>query len=140
MSGKGRRSGGVDCYLANPGLQQAGPGPAVRGPRGGDVSISLDDQWIDAYPGPEHVIYPALAVRFLSCSSSCFLRRRMDFGVTSTSSSSSMNSRACSSDIRIGGVSRMFSSLPAARMLVSCFPFRGLTTRSLSREWMRSEE
>jgi hypothetical protein len=41
-------------------------------------------------------------------------------GVTSTSSSSSMNSSACSSAVRTGGVSRMFSSVPAARMLVSC--------------------
>ena len=30
---------------------------------------------------------------------------------------------------------QMFSSLPAARMLVSCFALVGLTTRSLPREW-----
>ena len=59
---------------------------------------------------------------------------RMFAGVTSTSSSSSMNSMACSSVMRIGGVSWMFSSVPAARTLVSCLALSALTTRSFSRE------
>ena len=44
---------------------------------------------------------------------------RIEAGVTSTSSSSAMNSTAYSSVSWIGGVSRIASSLPAARMLVS---------------------
>ena len=42
-----------------------------------------------------------------------------------------MNSIACSSDILIGVVSTIASSVPDARMLVSCLPFRQLTVRSL---------
>ncbi len=61
---------------------------------------------------------------------------RIDFGVTSTSSSSSMNSTAYSSVSRIGGVRFTASSLPAARMFVSFLPLIGFTTRSFSREWM----
>ena len=63
-------------------------------------------------------------------------RSRMLFGVISTSSSSSMNSTAYSSDIWIGGTSRTASSVPAARILVNCFPLIGLTTISFSREWI----
>jgi len=37
-----------------------------------------------------------------------------------------MNSIACSSENRIGGVKTTFSSLPAARMLVSFFPLSGV--------------
>src|SRR5215471_21670310 len=40
---------------------------------------------------------------------------------------------ACSSDILRGGVRRTASSLPAARMLVSCLPFSTLMSRSLPR-------
>src|SRR5262249_18373567 len=58
-----------------------------------------------------------------SASFRSFLRSRTLAGVTSTSSSSSMNSSACSSENLIGGVRMMFSSEPAARMLVSCLPF-----------------
>ena len=64
------------------------------------------------------------------------LRRRILLGVTSTSSSSSMNSTAYSSDIWMGGTSRTASSVPAARILVNCFPLIGLTTISFSREWI----
>ena len=39
---------------------------------------------------------PAREARLRSLSVSCFLRRRISFGVTSTSSSSSMKSRRCS--------------------------------------------
>src|SRR5438105_6556589 len=76
------------------------------------------------------------SARRRSCSLRWRLRRRMDFGVISTSSSSPMNSTAYSSVSPIGGVSRMASSLPLARMLVSCLVRIGLTTRSLSRLWM----
>jgi uncharacterized peroxidase-related enzyme len=58
---------------------------------------------------------------------------RIDFGVTSTSSSSSIQASAFSSVMRIGGVRRTASSLPAARMLVSFLPLSTLTSRSLSR-------
>ena len=61
-----------------------------------------------------------------------FLRRRIAFGVISTSSSSSMNSSACSSENLIGGIRPSSSSLPDARKLVSCLPRRALTVRSLS--------
>ena len=57
-------------------------------------------------------------------------------GVISTSSSSSMNSSACSRVSRIAGVNITASSLPEARMLVSCLAFSGLTVRSLSRAWI----
>ena len=58
----------------------------------------------------------------------------MAFGVTSTSSSSLMNSSADSSVNTRGGVRNSFSSAAVVRMLVSFFAFDGLTTRSLSRE------
>src|SRR6185369_2958936 len=64
------------------------------------------------------------------------LRSRMDFGVISTSSSSSMNSTAYSSVSWIGGVILIASSLPLTRKLVSCFMRTALTTRSLSQLWM----
>src|SRR6185437_2658734 len=64
------------------------------------------------------------------------LRRRIDCGVTSTSSSSLMNSSAYSSVILRGGAITSFSSAAVVRMLVSFFTLHGLTTRSLSREWM----
>ena len=60
----------------------------------------------------------------------------MEVGVTSTSSSSAMNSTAYSSVSSMGGVSRIASSLPAARMLVSFLVLIGFTTRSLSRLWI----
>jgi rhodanese-related sulfurtransferase len=67
------------------------------------------------------------AERLRSCSLSSFLRRRMLSGVTSTSSSSSMNSSACSSVCFTGGVRINASSVPAARMLVSCLALVGFT-------------
>jgi hypothetical protein len=51
-----------------------------------------------------------------------FRRRTVD-GVTSTSSSSLMNSTACSSPSRLGGMRRMASSADEARMLVCFFPW-----------------
>src|ERR1017187_3344167 len=50
-----------------------------------------------------------------------FLRRRIDTGVTSTNSSSRMNSMACSRFRMRGGTSLMASSAVDARMLVSFF-------------------
>ncbi len=47
-----------------------------------------------------------------------------------------MNSTADSSVSWMGGVRTTFSSLPAARTLVSFLPFTGFTMRSLSRLWM----
>ncbi len=61
------------------------------------------------------------------------LRSRTDSGVTSTHSSSEMNSRACSSESRSGGVRRMASSAEAERMLVCFFSLVGLTSISSSR-------
>src|SRR5205823_11859617 len=61
------------------------------------------------------------------------LRNRIDCGVASTSSSSSMYSSACSRVILRGGLRMMFSSRLVVRMLVSCFAVVGLTTMSLSR-------
>ena len=58
------------------------------------------------------------------------LRRRTFFGVTSTHSSSRMNSRAWSSDSGRGGVRRMSSSLLDARMFVSFFSLQMFTSMS----------
>ena len=63
------------------------------------------------------------------CSSTT-LRSRTLCGVTSTHSSSAMNSSACSSDIGRGGTRRTVSSEPAARLLVSFFSFVGFTSIS----------
>ena len=71
--------------------------------------------------------------RLRSFGSSKRLRNRIDFGVISTNSSSSMYASAFSSVIRIGGVRRTASSLDVVRMLVSCLPLRTLISRSLSR-------
>src|SRR5271154_5576556 len=53
-------------------------------------------------------------------ASSTFLRRRMDFGVTSTNSSSEINSIAFSSVNSRGGISRIASSALDER-LFACF-------------------
>ena len=63
------------------------------------------------------------------------LRRRMLFGVTSTHSSSRMNSSACSSESGRGGIRRTSSSAVAERMLVSFFSLDAFTSRSFSREF-----
>ena len=54
--------------------------------------------------------------------------------VISTSSSSLMNSTALSSVSCTGGTRRIASSVPEARMLVSCLQRMGFTTMSFSRE------
>ncbi len=63
-----------------------------------------------------------------------FFRSRSDFGVTSTISSSAMNSIACSRFSAFTGTSRMASSALDARMLVIFFSRTTFTSRSLSRE------
>src|SRR5690606_7350823 len=80
----------------------------------------------------QRAAHAARLARLRSTSVRIFLRSRIAFGVTSTSSSSSMNSSACSSDSLIGGTRPSSSSLPEARKLVSCLPRRALTVRSLS--------
>src|SRR6185369_6761385 len=60
-------------------------------------------------------------------------RKRKLLGVTSTSSSSLMNSRACSRFMIRGGTRCTVSSEPEARMLVSFFSRTMLTSKSLSR-------
>ena len=59
--------------------------------------------------------------------------RRIDFGVTSTSSSSWIQASERSSVMRIGGVRRTASSFAVVRMLVSFLPLSTLTSRSFSR-------
>src|SRR5688500_5632271 len=77
---------------------------------------------------PLYLLYPYFSDRFLAFSCRIFFRRRMFSGVTSTSSSSAMYSRACSSVIGLMGVRTMASSVPEARMLVSFFSLVGFTT------------
>src|SRR6266404_2557756 len=61
-----------------------------------------------------------------------FFRRRSDLGVTSTNSSSAMNSMACSRLSWRCGTRRTASSEVDARMLVSFFSRTTLTSRSVS--------
>src|SRR5580765_2644297 len=89
------------------------------------------------------VSYASTSVAFFACLlatsrvewSRIFLRMRMDWGVTSTSSSSSIHSRHCSRVISRAGVSWTAKSLPEARMLVRCFLQQTCTTMSASREF-----
>src|SRR5215213_2821868 len=60
-------------------------------------------------------------------------RKRILCGVTSTSSSSAINSSACSNDNSFGGTSRIASSAVEARMFVSFFSFIAFTSRSTVR-------
>ena len=61
---------------------------------------------------------------------STILRMRMLFGVISTSSSSAMNSRDCSRESTVCGVSFSASSEPEARVFVACFYLQTLMTMS----------
>src|SRR5690554_8019446 len=63
-----------------------------------------------------------LLAHLRSFSVRCFLRRRVDLGVTSSSSSSSIYSSACSRVTFIGATRPMTSSLPEARRLSSLWP------------------
>src|SRR5262249_46476921 len=74
------------------------------------------------------------AYRFRSDSFRYTFRSRIDFGVTSTNSSSSMYSSAISRVICRGGLRRIVFSAVDARMLVSFFSRQALTGRSLSRQ------
>jgi hypothetical protein len=85
------------------------------------------DAQTDAAPA-----FSRFAARPRSVWSKTILRRRTDRGVTSTHSSSAMNSSACSSDIGLGGIS--FSNESALdRTFVSFFSFVGLTSMSSAR-------
>ena len=70
-----------------------------------------------------------------SWSDSARLRSRMDFGVTSTSSSAAIISMADSSVMGGGGVRRSDSSWLWVRMLVSFFSLVALTSMSPDREF-----
>ena len=61
------------------------------------------------------------------------LRSRIESGVTSTHSSSRMNSSACSSESGRGGISRTSSSEVEARMFVSFFSLVAFTSMSSER-------
>jgi hypothetical protein len=81
--------------------------------------------------------YPAAF--FLAMLSECLfpadsstLRSRMDFGVTSTISSSRMNCRALSRVMGMTGESMTLSSLPAALMLVSFLALVGSSSMAFS--------
>ena len=75
------------------------------------------------------------ALRPRTVRSRMALRRRMFFGVTSTSSSLLMYSMACSSDRMRGGVRRMASSEDDVRMFETFFFLHGLMSMSFSREF-----
>ena len=60
-------------------------------------------------------------------------RMRIDCGVTSTHSSSRMNSSACSSESGFGGISRTSSSELDAHMFVSFFSLHAFTSMSSER-------
>ena len=71
-----------------------------------------------------------MAARFLMVGSRIFLRILSDFGVTSKSSSVSINSRACSKLKTFGGVRRSASSALEERVFVSCFFFHTFSSIS----------
>src|SRR5207248_7436962 len=71
-----------------------------------------------------------LFFRLFACNT--FFRRRKDFGVISTNSSSAMNSMACSRFSGLNGTRRMASSAVEARMFVSFFSRTAFTSRSVS--------
>ena len=62
-----------------------------------------------------------IAARLRMVGSRIFLRMRRELGVTSKSSSVSINSSACSKLKILGGVSLSASSALEERVLVSCF-------------------
>src|SRR5271169_2342080 len=71
--------------------------------------------------------------RLLACRT--FFRRRIDFGVISTNSSSAINSIACSRLSSRWGISRIASSALEERMFVCFFSFVTFTSISCSREF-----
>ena len=84
-------------------------------------NVSLDRSFARYSLSGDYCLLPYLGALLRAFSVRCFLRRRILTGVTSTSSSSSINSNACSSVCLIGGTSVSASSVPEARTLVSCF-------------------
>src|SRR5699024_12077440 len=78
--------------------------------------------------------------RFRSLESSCFLRIRRDFGVTSSSSSLSIKSSACSRDRIFGGVRRSASSAEEERVLVRCFVLQTFSSMSSARSEEHTSE
>src|SRR5208282_3202934 len=95
--------------------------PALRRPPG-----SQSDQLLSDISDGGASIYPARCL-FLSAVLRTRLRSRTDFGVTSSSSSSSIHSSAASSVGMRAGDSRIASSWPDARMLLSFFSRHTLT-------------
>ena len=75
-----------------------------------------------------------LAARRRWARSSSRLRMRRFLGVTSKSSSSLRNSRLASRLRTVGGVRRRASSLPEARMLVTCFFLHTFTSKMCIRD------
>ena len=96
-------------------------------------SLALYEALLEAVSPPRACAATPIVWRFDADSST--LRSRIDFGVTSTASSSRMNSSACSSESGRGGIRRTSSSADDARMFVSFFGFAAFTSRSLSREF-----
>jgi hypothetical protein len=135
-----RRGGG----LVPPGAVQNNPLPAA-----GDKNRLCKNPpsrkkmwWGDTPPRPEEAAR-ATAAGVHACWRACRLRSdsfrkifrsRTDFGVISTSSSSSMYSSASSNVICRGAFKTTVFSAPAARMLVSFFSRQAFTGRSLSRQ------
>ena len=79
---------------------------------------------------PFFAYFPWILIFLRWLQSSTFFRIRRLVGVTSTNSSSPINSMHCSSDIWMGGVKRSASSEPDERVLVNCFFLQTLTTMS----------
>src|SRR4051812_50054878 len=75
------------------------------------------------------------SARLRSFGSRTVLRRRIDFGVTSTSSSSWIQARDFSSVIRIGGGGGTAPSLQGGGVLVGFFSLCKFTPRAFSRVW-----
>lgn len=77
-----------------------------------------------------------MPARFRSLAERNFLRRRIESGVTSMSSSGPMYSMAKSRVISFGGVRIIASSFPEERMLVSFLVLQMLTSMSLLRAFL----
>src|SRR6266550_6684240 len=98
-------------------------------PKGAFRALRLGRMTLGHYL-PSSTITATLFFRLFDCRT--FLRRRRALGVTSTNSSSAMNSIACSRFSWRKGIRRMASSDVEARMLVSFFSRTTLTSRSVS--------
>ena len=113
--------------LSSPGEQRAQSSPAEQHCDRTKTAEGLQSSFP---PSPaEH----CAAVSGSPAGSSC--AGAVQFGVTSTSSSSAMNSIACSRFRFLKGTRRIASSAVDERMLVSFFSRTMFTSRSLSREF-----